>query len=94
MTRRPPAPPLPRRCLCGCHKPVKPGRRYATSTCHLTPEMRRQAGHQGGKTRAAGYRLRLIAALAELSREDAILEAYARGRRAGYEARAKARAAA
>ena len=56
--------------------------------------MRRQAGHQGGKTRAAGYRLRLVASLAGLSREDAILEAYARGRRAGYQARTKERTAA
>lgn len=76
-----------KRCPCGCGGPVKPHRKFAMRTCWhraVTPAQRASWGQQGGKTRVLGLELTLLAQLASLDRNAAILRAYYLGRRAAY----------
>jgi hypothetical protein len=71
-------------------------RRYATNACSQRVRRRRRPGQprtienlrrwgrEGGKTRSIGVVQRLLASLAHLNRDQAILEAYRRGKYAFY----------
>jgi len=59
-------------------------RRKRTRVTARTPENIKRCGREGGKARAAGVILRLLASLAHLDRDQAILEAYRRGKYAFY----------
>lgn len=75
------------RCPCKCGRLVKPGKRYATAPCVFRAMSRAKkvrAGRQGGRTRAIGIHQRLLASVATLDRDAAILRAYYLGRRAAY----------
>lgn len=81
-----------RPCACGCGERVpvrvqgRP-RRYHSRACAArgrSRESRQAAGREGGVARARAWEGRLLDELLALPKEQAILAAYERGRRAAY----------
>jgi len=92
------------KCGCGCHFVTwRRGHLFATRTCGkrwhrrqrppvvITRAMRRQWAREAVRSRIMGYTLRLLAKVAHLDRDAAILKAWTLGKRAAYRERARQR---